>query len=359
MQSCERVLSRPTNSPERYDVSEVVLNPERVRLARELREWTQADLARHIGVSPAAISQLEAGTHSLSSETAERLTRALRVPNTFLGLPLAVTHEGFFRSLRRTSVTDRRKARALAHVAHDLGVAGVAAGHMAVALPRLLVSGLDASRLEVEHIAAQVRNVLGVPAGPIPDVVGVLESCGVLVIRLPLDSADVDAFSLPFKELPVVVLGADKGDRARSRFDAAHEFGHLVLHGEHVWGVKEVEQQAHWFAAAFLMPAKEIEPLLPTSPDWACLFALKAEWEVSLAALLMRARTLGRMTEAQYLTAVKAASARGWRRSEPIPLGEPEAPKWLARILRSPAGVQAAASLPRDIVESLAAATAS
>ena len=54
---------------------------------------------------------------------------------------------------------------------------------------------------------------------------------------------------------PVVVLGTDKNDRARSRFDGAHELGHLVVHGDQIWGVKEVEHQAHAFAAAFLMPA--------------------------------------------------------------------------------------------------------
>jgi Zn-dependent peptidase ImmA (M78 family) len=53
-----------------------------------------------------------------------------------------------------------------------------------------------------------------------------------VVIRLPLDTADVDAFSLPFHDRPVVVLGTDKNDRARSRFDAAHELGHLVAHGD-------------------------------------------------------------------------------------------------------------------------------
>lgn len=32
---------------------------------------------------------------------------------------------------------------------------------------------------------------------------------------------------------------------ARSRFDAAHELAHLVLHGEQIWGVKQIERQAH------------------------------------------------------------------------------------------------------------------
>lgn len=359
VQFWNREGDRPTNPPEYRDVTEAVLNPVRVRLARELKEWSQADLAREMSLTPAAISQIEAGTLRAGRATSERLAQVLGVPAAFLGMPVTETHEGFFRSLRRSSVTDRRKARAIAHVAHDLGVATRPTTlESSRSIPHLPVSGLDASREEVEGIAAEVRTVLGLAAGPVRDVVGVLEAHGVLVIRLPLNTADVDAFTLPFPDLPVVVLGADKQDRARSRFDAAHELGHLVLHGAHVWGVKEVEQQAHWFAAAFLMPATDIEEQLPTRPDWPRLFALKTEWEVSLAALLMRAKTLGRMSDSQYLTAVKAASARGWRRLEPIPLGDPEEPQRLSRILHSRAGVQAAVSLPSDIVEALAIATA-
>jgi hypothetical protein len=47
----------------------------------------------------------------------------------------------------------------------------------------------------------------------------------------------------------------------------------------------------------------------------------RLRWQVSLAALLMRAGTLQVMSESTYLTAIKAASARGWRRIEPVPLG--------------------------------------
>jgi Zn-dependent peptidase ImmA (M78 family) len=70
-----------------------------------------------------------------------------------------------------------------------------------------------------------------------------------------LGGADVDAFSVPFADHPVVVLGSDENDRVRSRFDCAHELAHLAMHGELIWGVKEVEDQAHQFAATFLMPA--------------------------------------------------------------------------------------------------------
>ena len=195
------------------------------------------------------------------------------------------------------------------------------------------------------------------PRGPIKSVVDLLEKHGVVVIRLPLGSADVDAFSLPFADHPVVVLGSDKNDRARSRFDAAHELAHLCVHNEQIWGTKEVEVQAHQFAAAFLMPADEIHDQLPTSVDWPALFELKLKWQVSLAALLMRAKTLGRMNERNYLTAVKAASARGWRRVEPVPLGRPEDPTLLLRFLATEASQGARRHLPAGLVDRIAAAS--
>jgi Zn-dependent peptidase ImmA (M78 family) len=173
-----------------------------------------------------------------------------------------------------------------------------------------------------------------------------------------LGSPDVDAFSIPFVDHPLVVLGSDKDDRARSRFDAAHELGHLVVHGNEVWGTKEVETQAHRFAAAFLMPRNEIGDELPSRADWQRLFWLKRKWQVSLAALLMRAKTLGRMSDSAYLSAVKETSARGWRRREPIQLGPPEQPQVLARLLALPAAGQLTETLPLGVVEAFAAAVA-
>jgi Zn-dependent peptidase ImmA (M78 family)/DNA-binding XRE family transcriptional regulator len=348
------MVSRTRNEE---DVDPVEFEPERLRLARELKEWTQADLARTLGVTAAAVSQFESGTTRPGADVLHRMADALEVPGGFFGLRVTETHEGFFRSLRRTSVTHRRRARAIAHIAHDLAVVETP-GLTPLSLPHIPVTSLASPRAELEDIAAQVRRAFGLPRGPVQNVVRTLEKQGILVIRLPFDNAAVDAFSLPFPDRPIVVLGADKNDRARSRFDAAHELGHLVAHGDQVWGVKEVENQAHAFAAAFLMPEEDIRNELPARADWAALFELKKKWQVSLAALLMRARTLDLMSEKDYLTAVKAASARGWRRTEPVPLGEPEHPKCLVHLLNTPAGQDIVTFLPGNIVEKLASATA-
>jgi Zn-dependent peptidase ImmA (M78 family)/transcriptional regulator with XRE-family HTH domain len=308
--------------------------PGRLRLARELENKSQSDLSGPAHVTPAAISQFESGDAKPSDQTLGLLAQALDVPVEFLLRPMEHTHEGFFRSLRKSSVAQRRRARSFAHLVHDLAVApGGDSVLSPLSLPRVPVETLDVGSPRIAEAARAVRAAWGLDPGPVPDVVAILERHGVLVLRLPLDAAEVDAFSLPFPDRPVVVLGADKEDRARSRFDAAHELGHLVMHGESVWGVKEVETQAHKFAAEFLMPAADIRGELPARADWPQLFALKQRWHVSIAALLMRAKDLDVMSSAAYTTAMKGLSARGWRRSEPIQLGHPEVPRSTTELL--------------------------
>lgn len=336
---------------------DVGFEPGRVRLARELKGWSQAKLAERLGVTAQAVSQFEAGTTKPSGETVDRMAEVLGVPVGFFALELVETHEGFFRSLRRTSVAHRRRARALAQIAHDRADLD-AAQLPRVSLPTPHPVALDADVVEIEAAAEAVRREWRVPSGPIADVVALLEDHGIIVIRMPMDTADVDAFSLPFADRPVVVLCTDKDDRARSRFDAAHELGHLVLHGDQVWGMNEVEKQAHSFAAAFLMPRKDIYDELPSKADWLTFFELKQRWDVSIAALLMRSRDLGKMTPAAYMSAMKLMSAKGWRRREPVSLGAPEQPRLLEKALSDRASQRVAkVVLPEATLDTLLGAT--
>jgi Zn-dependent peptidase ImmA (M78 family) len=98
---------------------------------------------------------------------------------------------------------------------------------------------------------------------------------------------------------------------------------------------KQAEQQAHRFAAAFLLPREPIGDVLPRRADWGSLIELKATWGVSIAALLFRSKTLGVMSDQSYLNAVKAMSSRGWRIDEPGDklLGRPEQPLLLTRAI--------------------------
>jgi hypothetical protein len=80
---------------------------------------------------------------------------------------------------------------------------------------------------EPEVAAARVREAWRLGRGPIDNVVRLLEAQGIVVVRPRVGGSDVDAFSTWVTGRPVVVLGSDKADAARSRFDAPHELGHL------------------------------------------------------------------------------------------------------------------------------------
>lgn len=314
----------------------------RLRMARELRGLTQVQLAREVGsVTAASVSQFETGHTKPATSTLRRLAVALRVPLAFFAAPARPPAQdqfnGFFRSLRSTSPRDRQQALAYVHLARELALE--LEKHVALPdlnLPRVPIDEGQPplQSADIEQAAARVRDHWNVPQGPVRDVVRLLEMNGIIVVRFRVSIEKVDAFCVDFPDRPVIALGADKGLRDRSRFDAAHELGHLVLHGVSAQiGDKTTEGQAHEFAAAFLMPADDIKSELPDRLDWPAFLRLKAKWHVSLAALLVRAKTLGVLSEHTYAQGWKALSARGWRKVEPGPLGNPEMPVLLQRAL--------------------------
>lgn len=305
----------------------------RLQTGRELRSWSQIQLAREAGgLTPAAVSQFENGHARPSAATLIRIASSLQLPLKFFARQSGSSGappEAFFRSLRSTSAAERRRSHARAVLVHDL----TQALEQYVSLPPVDIPTLPHpdSPAAIERAAERTRAHFGLPPGPVENVVLTLERHGVIVARFRVEMDRVDAFSVPFADRPVAVLGADKGHRDRSRFDAAHELGHLVLHTNEDAGTKQAETQAHQFAAAFLMPRHDIIHELPQRPDWDRLLALKAKWQVSLAALLKRASTLETLRPEFYTQAMKTMSARRWRTQEPGDLGPPERPTLLAR----------------------------
>ena len=196
-----------------------------------------------------------------------------------------------------------------------------------------VIPDLDADVWALDDIAWKVRQAWGIANGPIPNVVRLLEQHGVLVLRAQLESRRVNAFSYNFGARPLVMLGDDHGDAARSRFDAAHELGHLVMHPEAEPGDGILEQQAHGFAAGFLLPARLVRDELPPRFDLREYIELRHTWGVSIAALLFRARSLGVMNDTTYRRAVTKMAASGHRTDETAfgDLGPLEQPTMLRR----------------------------
>jgi Zn-dependent peptidase ImmA (M78 family)/transcriptional regulator with XRE-family HTH domain len=334
----------------------VYFDPSRLALARRLAALPRTTLARELNITPAAISQFEKGQAKPTLPILTGLAEALAVPVEFFraghplpSLPAGAAH---FRSLRATTATERERALAFGELVLSVFQAVELSVDLPPAdLPQLTIAG-DLDEEAVIDTARRTRAAMGVAEGPIPHVIRLLESHGVAVAGLENTSRNVDAFSHqqavqphspaapPLR--PLVLLNPAKEDKARGRFNAAHELGHLVMHQDTEPGSRLAESQAHAFAAEFLAPAEEIRQALPTRLDWVRFHELKARWGLSLSALVMRAYRLGRLTEHSYRRGQQ--QLRIWSYPEPGSLGEPERPVLLPRAVELLGGESA---LPR------------
>jgi Zn-dependent peptidase ImmA (M78 family)/DNA-binding XRE family transcriptional regulator len=319
-------------------VASALFDPTRLRIARQAAMLRKKDLAETIGVSAAAVSQYENGSTTPSAKVVAALALALGVPSGFFAAdrPLgeAPATTAHFRSLRSTSKQERD--RAFAHALLTWELAQVIRRFVqlpSVDLPGNLAVRPDDPPHVVEAAAREARSALGLGTGPIPNVVRLLETRGVVCTRLPAMTRRVFAFSCEFPDRPVVVLSTERTHRAAGRFDAAHELGHLLLHHDEEPGTHAVERHANSFASEFLAPSSEIADLLPSRVNWRQLLDLKEVWGISIQALLYRARSLRVMPEHTYRRAVTELNRNGWRRQEPGDDGRAEEPIMLRRAI--------------------------
>lgn len=295
-----------------------VFDPARLTLARQVAGRSKKQLAETIGRTPAAVTQYEAGLARPSGVVLDTCAAELGVPVGFFArgrprLPLDVS-DAHFRSLRSARVVERMRALATVELVWEL--TEQLARH--VRLPALDLPDLGEAAADPRTAARTVRTAWDLPPGPVPHLVRLLESKGIVVAFLNFsDAARVDAFSTAASGRPIVVLTADKGSALRTRFTAAHELAHLLLHTDVIPGDITHEREADAFAAEFLMPATQIAPELPTRVDLPALLGLQHQWGVSVAALLYRCRELGTLSEASYKRAMMRISRLGWRTHEP------------------------------------------
>lgn len=135
---------------------------------------------------------------------------------------------------------------------------------------------------------------------------------------------NVEAFSFWNGSRPFIFMASEKKAGVRSRFDLAHELGHLVMH-RHIDGaeiedkatLKEIERQADRFAGAFLLP-KHSFPNEVFTPRLDAFIDLKRRWRVSIQAMIYRCSDLGLFDEYQILNMRKQVSFRKWRTQEPL-----------------------------------------
>jgi len=256
-----------------------------------------------------------------------------------------------FRSMTR--LTSQRRERALA------------AGTLAMELSNWIETKFKLptpsvptyATLDPETAAAAVRSEWELGELPIKNMIHVAESRGVRVFSLTEDCREMDAFSFWREDRPYIFLNTMKSAE-HSRFDCAHEIGHLVLHPR---GSKTrmAEFEADQFASAFLMPEGDVLANAPKSPSVGSLIQAKRRWNVSLAALVYRLHKVGVVTEWQYRALFVELSKHGYRTREPNP-AQAERSQALAKVLGmlkdegiSRAEIAAALNFPADEIGKL------
>ncbi len=275
---------------------------------------TLSRLSKESGVSRQIISAYSNGSKEPSASTLKTLANTLRVNVEFLtDLDVDEIPEEAVSFRARTKLTASQKDGALA------------AGSIALLLGEWIEARFNLPKPDVptlpkllpEQAAEVVRARWGLGSQPIDNMLHLLEAHGVRIYSLAEEFLDVDAFSMYWNGTPVMWLSTRKSGE-RSRFDAAHELGHLVLHSEERSPEGPIqEDEANRFAAAFLMPRPSIIAARMSQATASRILAAKRQWKVAAIALTHRLHELGQITDWQYRQACIQLSRLGYRRSEP------------------------------------------
>jgi len=306
---------------------------EAIRLVRTSEGMSQSDLASLTGLTQATLSRYESGSREPGDETLDRLSAVLGIATDVLqSLPAFGKSIAFDAHMHRdggskSTVWGRYEARLNMLRIHISRLAESAEVRSGTALPRF-----DPSEVSVAEAARRTRLRWQLPDGPIASMVDSMEDAGCFITEFPISPSRGVALSQWAEGTPVVMLdSAAPADVARETL--AHELGHLVLHSEPGRASADAEREADAFAAAFLMPEREIRPAL-ADVSVNRLYELKLEWKVSLRTLLARAHDLKVVDDRRRNSIYKMLSRRGWLAAEPLGNAlPPEEPILLAWVL--------------------------
>jgi len=306
-------------------------NPNRLGFGRKRRGLTIAALASALGMTSRTLSDYENGRRYPNDFTISLIARQLHFPRRFFFLDDMTT-------IDKTAVSFRSLARMSASVRD----AAICAGQIALEFTAWVDNRLELPKADLpdlrdydpEVAAETLRNEWAMGERPISNMVHILEAKGVRVFSLTEETYDMDAYSYWMEQHPFIFLNTKKSVE-RSRFDAAHELGHILLHKHGSPLGKEAETQANRFASALLMPRSSVIAHTPSYPTLNVVIQLKSFWRVAASALVRRMRDLSLLTEWHYRTLTIELSKRGFMKNEPNAISQRETSKLLPLIFQT------------------------
>lgn len=299
-------------------------NPARLSVARQRRLLNQKGFAELIGKTPHTVSRWEKALIVPDEETVEEFSGALGFPTAFFyGGDLDIPSSELVSFRSQTSMSAAVRDAAL-----SAGVVGFLVADWVeerFLLPAVNVP--DLHLLAPEDAARALRSAWGLGEQPISNMIHLLESHGVRLFSLAENSVRVNAFSLWRDAKPFIYLNTVKSAES-SRFDAAHELGHLVLHQDGKTTGRKAEDQANQFASAFLMPCADVLAHVTDVYSLDQLIRLKRRWMVSLSALNYRLHKVGITSDWRNRDLCIQIAREGYHKSEPAGIDRERSMVW-------------------------------
>lgn len=340
------------NTLERTATAYGEYNAGRIVQARHLEGMTQKELSERSHISQSKLSKLQNGFIVFKEPEAKAIADALGFPMSYFTcagpiLPMtAVTYRKTSKtSMGELSAVSIEYSELCATVARLAGILGMSDRKNAW-IEKIAPHKQDLSNSEIDVIASQARAYMGLdPTGPIGNLTRSLERQGIVVAPMKstrrFDNEKTrltsEGITYPqYRGMPCIGYSAGRrvsGDR--QRFTKAHELGHLVLHRFRKPDTpQQIEREAHLFAGALLLPADDMQRAIRGHATLSDFLTVKSGWGVSIAASIARARTLDIISAERYQSLQIQLSNRGWRKQEPVNVGE-EHPLLLKQMIQA------------------------
>lgn len=304
-----------------------------IKLARESRGLSQAELCDKLQVAQGTISKIENKLIDCSADLAELIATTLGYPISFfyrteLIFPASMHYY-------RRKLTLGKKILNKAEARMNILRMGIERLLTEVEIPEPSFGRWDVEQHGNPTMAARyLRELWRLPKGRIDNITSLLEQKGIIIFHFDFGSERLDGLSFyTEKGHPIIFVNkALPGDRLR--LTIAHELGHLYMHIEQRVSLdRNVEDEAYEFASEFLVPLDEFSATA-TTIDLKFLSNQKRYWKVAMSALVVKARKNNLITENQAKYLYSQLSVLGYRKSEPIELAvEKEQPTLLKSVI--------------------------
>ncbi|EES48125.1 XRE family transcriptional regulator [Clostridium botulinum] len=303
---------------------------QRIKQGRILRGLSQEQLGKKVGVTRQAISNCEKDNINLSTTNLLKLSETLDLPLSFFyRIPEEDNSDNiiFFRSKDIPKKTKEQLREEINIFDKEI----VKYFEKFVKLPSINLPDLSEilegksynyRKETIMDICKRIREHWGIGNKPIDNLAYLLQVNGFIISRQYINQDKTDAFSQNIDDKKYIFISGNKECAVRSRFDLAHELGHLVLHNnidKDDFEEKIIEKDADSFASELLYPSEIfLEDIQDYSLGFERFIELKEKWKVSIQLLVRKCKDLKVISDEKYIYFQKRISFNRWRKNEPL-----------------------------------------